>query len=80
MTSAFHMPRAIGCFRAAGFAPLADPVDYRWLGAVSLGFDVAGGLDDLDLAVHEYSGLVSYRVLGRTARALAQALTGSRRP
>jgi uncharacterized SAM-binding protein YcdF (DUF218 family) len=66
ITSAFHMPRAMGCFRVAGFSPLADPVDYRWLGSVSLGFNVAGGLDDLDLAVHEYFGLVSYRLLGRT--------------
>jgi uncharacterized SAM-binding protein YcdF (DUF218 family) len=66
VTSAFHMPRAMGCFRAAGFAPLADPVDYRWLGMVSLGFDVTGGLEDLDLAIHEYFGLMSYRLLGRT--------------
>ena len=66
VTSAFHMPRAMGCFRVAGFAPLADPVDYRWLGSVSLGFEVAGGLDDFDLAAHEYFGLLSYRLLGRT--------------
>ena len=66
VTSAFHMPRAMGCFRVAGFAPLADPVDYRWIGSTSLGFNVAGGLDDLDLAVHEYFGLLSYRLLGRT--------------
>jgi uncharacterized SAM-binding protein YcdF (DUF218 family) len=67
VTSAFHMPRAMGCFRVAGFAPVADPVDYRWLGSNSLGFDVAGGLDDFDLAVHEYFGLASYRLLGRTS-------------
>jgi uncharacterized SAM-binding protein YcdF (DUF218 family) len=66
VTSAFHMPRAMGCFRAAGFSPLADPVDYRWKGSASLGFDPAGGLADLDLAVHEYFGLASYRALGRT--------------
>ncbi len=66
VTSAFHMPRAMGCFRAAGFSPLADPVDYRWTGPVSLGFDVVGGLGDLDLAVHEYFGLASYRLLNRT--------------
>jgi uncharacterized SAM-binding protein YcdF (DUF218 family) len=66
VTSAFHMPRAIGCFRVAGFAPLADPVDYRWLGQNRLGFDVTGGLEDFDLAVHEYFGLASYRWLGRT--------------
>ena len=66
VTSAFHMPRAMGCFRTAGFSPLADPVDYRWLGSVAPRFDVVGGLGDFDLAVHEYFGLVSYRLLGRT--------------
>ncbi len=66
VTSAFHMPRAMGCFRVAGFAPLADPVDYRWLGSIGLGFNLVGGLDDLDLAVHEYFGLLSYRLLRRT--------------
>jgi len=66
VTSAFHMPRAIGCFRAAGFTPLADPVDYHWEGQVQPGFDVGGGLDALDLAAHEYFGLASYRLLGRT--------------
>jgi uncharacterized SAM-binding protein YcdF (DUF218 family) len=66
VTSAFHMPRAVGCFRAAGFQVVADPVDYRWLGEASLGFDPVGGLEALDLAVHEYVGLASYRLMGRT--------------
>ena len=66
VTSAFHMPRAVGCFRAAGFSVIADPVDYHWLGDLGPGFDVTGGLEALDLAAHEYFGLVSYRWLGRT--------------
>ncbi|MDE3174485.1 MAG: YdcF family protein [Pseudomonadota bacterium] len=66
ITSAFHMPRAFGCFRVAGFAPLADPVDYHWIGDVGPGFDVAGGLETLDLATHEFFGLASYRAMGRT--------------
>jgi uncharacterized SAM-binding protein YcdF (DUF218 family) len=66
VTSAFHMPRAVGCFRAAGFKVVADPVDYRWLGENNLGFDPVGGLEALDLAVHEYVGLASYRLMGRT--------------
>jgi uncharacterized SAM-binding protein YcdF (DUF218 family) len=66
VTSAFHMPRAVGCFRAAGFSVVADPVDYHWLGENELGFDVTGGLEALDLAVHEYFGLASYFALGRT--------------
>ena len=66
VTSAFHMPRAVGCFRAAGFHVIADPVDYRWQSDNGLGFDVVGGLETLDLAVHEYFGLASYFALGRT--------------
>src|SRR4051794_2915915 len=36
VTSAHHMPRAIGAFRAAGFPVEAFPVDYRTRGAVDL--------------------------------------------
>ena len=67
ITSGFHMPRAVGCFRAAGFEVIADPVDYRWSGETTLGFDVTGGLADFDLAAHELTGLVSYRWMGRTS-------------
>jgi uncharacterized SAM-binding protein YcdF (DUF218 family) len=67
VTSAFHMPRAVGCFRAAGFEVIADPVDYRWSPAPGLGFDLPGGLADFDLAAHEYVGLASYRWLKRTS-------------
>ena len=66
VTSAFHMPRAVGCFRKAGFTVVADPVDYRYAGDGGLGFDVVGGLENLDLAVHEYFGMASYFALGRT--------------
>lgn len=37
VTSAWHMPRAIGCFRQAGFAVIAYPVDYRTGGGVTPG-------------------------------------------
>src|SRR4030066_333692 len=36
ITSAYHMPRAMGAFRAAGFAVEAWPVDYRTRGAADL--------------------------------------------
>ena len=69
VTSAFHMPRAMGCFRAAGFPVIADPVDFRMADA-ALGFhwwpDLSGGIDRTDLAAHEISGLIAYRLSHRT--------------
>lgn len=69
VTSAFHMPRAIGTFRAAGWnGVVAWPVDYRngattnWLG----GRTAAEGLNMTDMAVREWIGLVAYRFVGYT--------------
>ncbi|MCJ2058885.1 YdcF family protein [Methylobacterium sp. J-048] len=69
VTSAWHMPRAIGCFRQAGFTVDAFPVDYRTRGWVDVtrfkGF-ASDGLLQLDLAVKEWIGLVVYRLAGYT--------------
>lgn len=65
VTSASHMPRAVACFRAAGFAVVPYPVDYRTRDSRMR--SVAEGLSLLDLAAHEWLGLVGYRALGRTA-------------
>ncbi len=65
ITSAFHMPRAIAAFRAAGFHTEAVPVDFRarqWRPST----DIAGGLELLRTALKEYVGLVVYRITGRT--------------
>ncbi|MET0314296.1 MAG: YdcF family protein [Hansschlegelia sp.] len=67
VTSAYHMPRSVGCFRAADFAVEAWPVDYRTRGPQDAGrvfAAVSGGLGRLDVAVREWVGLVSYRLLG----------------
>ena len=68
VTSAFHMPRAVGCFRRAGWTVLPYPVDYRTTGddAFGVGFDLAGGLSALNDAVHEYVGLAAYYLMDRT--------------
>jgi uncharacterized SAM-binding protein YcdF (DUF218 family) len=69
VTSAFHMPRAIGVFRTAGFPVTPYPVDYRTGGNVSLmrPFGFAGeGLRRTDIAAKEWIGLLSYRLSGRT--------------
>jgi uncharacterized SAM-binding protein YcdF (DUF218 family) len=70
VTSAMHMPRAIACFRAAGWGDvLPQPADYWAIpGAWNAGsFQVTGNLSLLDAALHEWLGLTYYRVTGRTA-------------
>ena len=70
VTSAYHMPRAVGAFRRAGFAVEAYPVDYRTRGLDDLARPFASlgdGLRRTDTAVREWIGLAAYRVTGRTA-------------
>lgn len=66
VTSAFHMPRAMGCFRAVGFPVSAFPVDYRYGAQTGLRFDLFDGLSELKYALHEYTGLIVYRLSGKT--------------
>mgnify|MGYP000271131344 CR=1 FL=1 len=69
VTSAYHMPRAMGVFRQVGYDAVAYPVDYRTRGADDLTrtFDrFPAGLERLDLAAKEWIGLVAYRLTGRT--------------
>jgi uncharacterized SAM-binding protein YcdF (DUF218 family) len=69
VTSAFHMPRAIAAFRAAGFPVEAYPVDWRTRGPIDAAapfVSMTDGLRMTDLAVHEWVGLVVYRLTGRT--------------
>jgi uncharacterized SAM-binding protein YcdF (DUF218 family) len=69
ITSARHMPRAVGIFRRAGWAVIPYPADYLTTRDVgwSLGFNIAGGLSALDAAAYEWLGLVCYRLSGRIA-------------
>jgi uncharacterized SAM-binding protein YcdF (DUF218 family) len=69
VTSAFHMPRAMGLFRAADFAVEAYPVDWRTAGTADLVWpfaSLADGLSRTDVAVHEWIGLLAYRLAGKT--------------
>lgn len=67
VTSAFHMPRAMGSFDAAGWDGIVPwPVDYRAEGlANGLGWDLTAHLQVLNTAVREYVGLIAYRITGR---------------
>jgi uncharacterized SAM-binding protein YcdF (DUF218 family) len=67
LTSAFHMPRAVGCFRQAGWNVFAVPAGYYTTGKFGRfsAFEFAQQMFFLNLALHEYAGLVSYWVMGR---------------
>jgi uncharacterized SAM-binding protein YcdF (DUF218 family) len=69
VTSAQHMPRAIGSFRKAGFDVEAYPTDWHadpeyvyWPG-----IDFVGGLVRLNSASSEWMGLTAYWLTGRTS-------------
>lgn len=71
VTSAFHMPRAVGAFRAVGFEVTPWPVDYRTRGYMDLlrfPPNPSEGWRRIDVAVKEWIGLIVYRLTGRWAR------------
>jgi uncharacterized SAM-binding protein YcdF (DUF218 family) len=71
VTSAFHMPRAIETFCAAGWTDVVPwPVDFR-TGDLTDGirWGVLENLGLLDLALKEYVGRLAYRHTGRSAAA-----------
>lgn len=63
VTSAWHMPRSVGAFRAAGWDVTAYPVDYATTGRrAGLGHGI--NMPMLTLALHEWLGLAYYRLRG----------------
>jgi len=69
VTSAFHMPRAMGVFEKAGFHAIAYPVAFytlgRWPDDLRLTFGPGRSLRVFELAVHEWIGLAAYWASGR---------------
>lgn len=73
ITAAFHMPRAVGAFRRVGWPVLPDPVNFTTrsdeVNAFRLrrfNFNLRAGLGTLSKGLHEWLGLVFYRLTGRT--------------
>jgi uncharacterized SAM-binding protein YcdF (DUF218 family) len=67
VTSAMHMPRAVGAFRRQGWAPTPLPVDFSGDGelrVIGLAGSLGGTLAGIDHAAHEWVGLVAYRLFG----------------
>jgi uncharacterized SAM-binding protein YcdF (DUF218 family) len=75
VTSAFHMPRSIACFRAADWEVVPYPADYR-SGPSPFYFGLTSNLQTLDTAAHEWVGLLYYRITGRTG----ELFPGTERP
>jgi uncharacterized SAM-binding protein YcdF (DUF218 family) len=69
VTSAFHMPRAMGVFEKAGFHPIAYPVSFyttgRWPDDLRLNYWPGRNLRIFELALHEWIGLPAYWASGR---------------
>ncbi|MGH6811938.1 MAG: YdcF family protein [Methylocella sp.] len=69
VTSAWHMPRSVGIFRRAGFPVIPYPVSYRTFGD-DRDFLIPAPVTDkvimLDCSVHEWIGLLAYRLAGKT--------------
>jgi uncharacterized SAM-binding protein YcdF (DUF218 family) len=67
VTSAAHMPRAIGAFRKVGWPVIPYPVDYRTSGEI--GFlsipNAAARWAELDLAIQSWTGLLAYWLTDR---------------
>ncbi len=66
VTSAQHMPRSVGVFRHTGWPVVPVPVDFNVPARPRPSFSLGGNLQTLDWAVREWSGLLAYRLMGRT--------------
>lgn len=86
VTSAWHMPRAVGAFRKAGFPVEAYPVDYHTrpgpVGLLAPFATAVAGIADADTAIHEWVGLIAYWLTDRSAELFPgpPPSTAARRP
>ena len=68
VTSATHMPRAMGIAAKLHWHVLPWPSDYLTTGkpkGVDWNSSIAGRLDKIDTATHEWAGLAAYWLMGR---------------
>ena len=68
VTSAFHMPRAVGVFRAQGWEVIPYPVDYSTNPSSEFESPMSftHGLGSLYNASHEWIGLIAYWLNGKS--------------
>lgn len=74
VSTAFHLPRAVGLFCRQGWPVIPYPVDHQtrpsqWLAP---GFDPLGNAEGLKMGIREWLGLLAYWLSGRTPALLPQ--------
>lgn len=68
VTSAFHMPRALGIAERVGWQVQPWPVDYFTTDHIRFTPEaVIDNIERTDIAFHEYLGLLTYRLSGKSA-------------
>jgi len=68
VTQAISMPRAVGAFRKVGWDVIPYPAGYHTSAnrGIPVSFDLLGGLRLASISLHEWVGLIVYRVMGYT--------------
>jgi uncharacterized SAM-binding protein YcdF (DUF218 family) len=72
ITSAFHMPRSFGCFKKEGLNVIPYPVDYKTKMDSFNNFSLVSflptmrNLSSFNIALHEWLGLATYRLMNYT--------------
>ncbi len=75
VTSAYHMPRSVGCFRKADFDIVAWPVDYKTRASERFALYLESpneALSRFSVAMREWVGLAAYWLAGKTDMLLPQ--------
>jgi uncharacterized SAM-binding protein YcdF (DUF218 family) len=69
ITSARHMPRAVGVFRKVGWSVIPFPIDFVTDEELKLSpeFGLGANMNYVSEALREWLGLVAYHLMGRTA-------------
>jgi uncharacterized SAM-binding protein YcdF (DUF218 family) len=80
VTSARHLPRAVGTFNAADWPVLPYPVDFLTGNPAEFEFSPLRRLAALNFLAKEWLGLIAYRILGRSTEFLPQTRPAATKP
>lgn len=74
ITSAYHMPRAVGLFCQQGWPVTPYPVDHQTIPGklYDINYSLMGHANDFMMATHEWLGLLAYYLTGRISSLLPE--------